>query len=173
MHGNNTANLHQVRVLKTCGTRTLVALLHDSNMSSAAREKDQADFDLERFIDMFDEAVSSKDPRVVNALRSLMMMVTLTRPESRDSGLHDRNAGPLRRLFEDMNHLNNRLHRVEAEVRHLGDRDREAIEGYKKAYQADYPFEKYSLEAAKQMAQQVDRDLLNTFKIKAQGLFDK
>ena len=47
---------------------------------SAAREKDQADFDLERFIDMFDEAVNSRDPRVVNALRSLMMIVTLTRP---------------------------------------------------------------------------------------------
>ena len=61
---------------------------------SAAREKDQADFDLERFVDMFDEAMTSRDPRVMDALRGLMMMVTLTRPESRDSGLHDRNAGP-------------------------------------------------------------------------------
>lgn len=141
-------------------------------MSGAAREPDQADFDLERFIDMFDEAVTSQDPRVINALRSLMMMVTLTRPESRNQSI-DRDRGPLRRLFEDVNHLNNRLHRVEAEVRHLGDRDREAIEGYKKAYQADYPYEKYSLQAAAELAQKVDQDLLNTFKIKARGLLDK
>jgi hypothetical protein len=37
----------------------------------AAREPDQADFDLERFIDLFDEAMTSKDPRVVETLRSL------------------------------------------------------------------------------------------------------
>ena len=47
---------------------------------SAAREKDSADFDLERFVDMFDEALTSQDPRVMDSLRSLMMIVTLTRP---------------------------------------------------------------------------------------------
>jgi len=148
---------------------------------SAAREPDQADFDLERFIDMFDEALTSKDPRVIDALRSLMMIVTLTRPESRNHSI-DRDRGPLRRLFEDMNHLNSRLHRMEDEVRHLRDRDRESVEGYKKAYQADYPYEKYRLQAAKQMAQQVDQDLLNQLKQQAvekfgrvptKGLLDK
>ena len=48
----------------------------------AARDPDQADFDLERFINMFDEAMTSKDPRVMETLRSLMMIVTLTRPET-------------------------------------------------------------------------------------------
>jgi hypothetical protein len=43
----------------------------------SSREKDQADFDLDRFIDMFDEALTSKDDRVVNALRQLMMMVII------------------------------------------------------------------------------------------------
>jgi hypothetical protein len=124
---------------------------------SAAREKDQADFDLERFVDMFDEALISQDPRVMNALRSLMMMVTLTRPESRDSGLHDRNHGPLRRLYEDVNHLNSRLHRMEDEVRQMRN-------SYKDKY--NYPYEKYdySMKAAQQMAAQIDQDVLNQIK---------
>ncbi len=131
----------------------------------AAREKDQADFDLERFIEMFDEALTSKDPRVMDALRGLMMIVTLTRPESRDSGLQDRNAGPLRRLYDDMNHLNNRMHRMEDEIRQL--KNREA--SYKEAYKYDYPYEKYSMRAAQEIAAKIDQDLLNTLKIKAQG----
>jgi hypothetical protein len=125
---------------------------------SASREKDQADFDLERFVDMFDEALTSQDPRVMNALRSLMMMVTLTRPESRDSGLHDRNHGPLRRLYEDVNHLNSRLHRMEDEVRRMSN-------SYKDKY--SYPFEKYeySIQAAQQLADKIDQDLLNQLKM--------
>jgi hypothetical protein len=145
---------------------------------SAAREKDQADFDLERFVDMFDEALTSQDPRVMNALRSLMMMVTLTRPESRDSGLHDRNHGPLRRLYEDVNHLNNRLHRMEDEVQQLRDRERRDREDYNKGYRYDYPYEKYDYTmqkaAAEQIANKVDQDVLNqlkaTYRGKIQGL---
>lgn len=86
-------------------------------MTGAAREKDQADFDLERFIDMFDEALTSRDERVINALRSLMMMTILTKSETRSSMAADRNVGPLRRMFEDLHHINNRLHRVEEELR--------------------------------------------------------
>jgi hypothetical protein len=143
---------------------------------SAAREKDQADFDLERFVDMFDEALTSKDPRVMNALRSLMMMVTLTRPESRDSGLHDRNHGPLRRLYEDVNHLNRRMHDMENNVQRMINQERQAMEGYKKAYQFDYPYEKYdySMQAAQQIADKIDQDLLNqlksSYRTKIQGL---
>jgi hypothetical protein len=138
---------------------------------SAAREKDQADFDLERFVDMFDEALISQDPRVMNALRSLMMMVTLTRPESRDSGLHDRNSGPLRRLYEDVNHLNRRMHAMEDDVRRMVNREREAMEGYNKVHRYDFPYEKYdySMQAAQQISAKIDQDLLNTLKIKAQG----
>lgn len=84
----------------------------------AARELDQSDFDLERFIDMFDEALTSRDERVVNALRSLMMMVILTKPEARNP-MGDRNAGPLRRLFDDMGHINRRVHHVEETLREM------------------------------------------------------
>ena len=135
----------------------------------AAREKDQADFDLERFVEMFDEALTSQDPRVVRALRDLMMMVTLTRPESRDTGPVDRQRGPLRRLYEDIYHLNNRLGRVEEEhndiMRQLS-RDREN-------YRYNYPYEKYSMQAAKEMANQIDQDLINQIKVKAKGLYEK
>lgn len=130
---------------------------------SASREKDQADFDLERFVDMFDEAMTSSDPRVMRALRDLMMMVTLTRPESRDSGLHDRNAGPLRRLFEDMNHLHRRLERVEREHSQIT-RQLSAAES---EYKYSYPYEKYSMKAAAEMEAQIDQDVLS--KILAQN----
>lgn len=120
---------------------------------SAAREKDQADFDLERFVDMFDEALTSKDPRVMDALRGLMMMVTLTRPESRDSGLHDRNSGPLRRMYEDMNQLHRRIERVE-ELYRQAERSQRRVEPY------DYPYEKYSMAAAAQLAETIDQDVM-------------
>ena len=124
-------------------------------MTGAAREPDQADFDLERFIDMFDEALTSQDPRVMKTLRDLMMIVTLTRPENRDSSLRDRNAGPLRRLYEDMNHLNRRLHDVEDNIRRM---QRPAMEERAYRWEAE---DKYTMAAAAQVAQQVDQDVLN------------
>lgn len=131
----------------------------------AAREKDQADFDLERFIDMFDEAVTSDDPRVINALRSLMMMVTLTRSESRDSGIIDRERGPLRRLYEDVGHLNRRLGRLEEEHHYLQRQLLKEVE----AESFKYPYEKYTMQAAAQMAQQIDQDLIAKFTHKING----
>ena len=122
---------------------------------SAAREKDQADFDLERFVDMFDEAMTSQDPRVMDLLRSLMMMVTLTRPEIKTE--HSRNNGPLRRLFEDMNHLNRRMHDMEDKISGMS-RSSSYTEKY--AY-THYPDEKYKLTAAQAMAAQIDRDVFN------------
>ena len=82
------------------------------------REKTQEDFDLERFIDMFDEALTSKDERVISALRSLMMMVILTKPESRN---YNGEVGPLRQLYEDMHTLNRRMHNMEQTTRQLED----------------------------------------------------
>ena len=96
---------------------------------SAAREKGPADFDLERFIDMFDEALTSRDERVVNALRSLMMMVILTKPESRNEG-HDRNHGPLRQLFNDMHILNRRMRDMEEHIRESQEFQRARQEKY-------------------------------------------
>ena len=106
---------------------------------SAAREKDQADFDLERFIDMFDEALTSQDERVVNALRNLMMMVILTKSDSRNM-YADRNYGPLRRMCEDLNHINRRLGTIE-----------ENLHEYRQ--QQEY---KYTLKAAQAMAQDIN-----------------
>ena len=121
---------------------------------SGSREKDQADFDLERFVDMFDEALTSQDPRVMDALRGLMMIVLLTRPELKTA--HSRNHGPLRRLFEDMNHLNRRMHDMEVKV---NDMRRSSDSSEKYAY-TQYPNEKYVMTAAQAMAAQIDRDVL-------------
>ena len=117
-----------------------------------SREKDQADFDLERFIDMFDEALTSKDPRVVETLRSLLMIVTLTRPDAGPG--HDRNAGPLRRLFQDMHDLNRSLSRLQEEVTDL--RFRESTKNRNPWDSQD----KYTMATASQTAQSIDYDLV-------------
>ena len=132
----------------------------------AFREKDQADFDLERFIDMFDTAMTSDDPRVVETLRRLMMIVALTAPETRKE--HDRRTGPLRRLFEDMSHLNNRLHRMEEDLNKVA-RDQ------RREWPREEAYEKYSFNAATQLAQKIDQDVINQMKAAARikGLYDK
>jgi hypothetical protein len=79
---------------------------------NASREKDSADFDLDRFINMFDEALTSEDPRVIDALRGLLMIVALTRPEAKTAV----ERGPLRRLVNDVTNLNRRLGVVENRV---------------------------------------------------------
>jgi hypothetical protein len=134
-------------------------------MEGAAREPDQADFDLERFVDMFDEAMTSKDPRVMKTLRDLMMIVALTRPESRAT--HGRNSGPLRRLFEDMHHLNRRLYDIEDTIRRVSAKPEE------KAYQAKAYQANIAMQASQDIAQHIDQDLINTIKIKAKGLYRK
>jgi hypothetical protein len=117
---------------------------------SAAREPDQADFDLDRFVDLFDEAMTSKDPRVIETLRNLLMIVTLTRPETYQE--HSRNHGPLRRLFDDMHNLNRRVSRMEEQFQ------RERERAYPKQWQATE--EKYTMAAAAKMAQSIDEDFL-------------
>jgi hypothetical protein len=101
---------------------------------SAARDPDQSDFDLERFINMFDEALTSRDPRVIDALRGLMMMVTLTRSETRDV-MGDRRGGPLRRLMQDMNDLHRRVIRLEENESRYGAKAAQEQHEYQKAYQ--------------------------------------
>lgn len=87
---------------------------------------DQADFDLDRFIDMFDQALTSKDPRVVDALRSLLMLTILTRPET-DGSAVDVTKGPLRKLVNEqanivrkVNRLEEDLHRAQRELQRDG-----------------------------------------------------
>ena len=117
------------------------------------REKDQADFDLERFIEMFDEAMTSQDPRVIDSLRNLMMIVALTRPEAHEN--HNRHHGPLRRLFEDMHTLNSRMQRMQDDINNL--RYREQDKAYKNPYD-----EKFSMKAAVEMAQSIDADVMQS-----------
>jgi hypothetical protein len=103
---------------------------------SAARNPDQSDFDLERFINMFDEALTSRDPRVIDALRGLMMTVTLTRSETRDV-MEDRRTGPLRRLLEDVNDLHRRIAHLENTQSRYGARPAQERYEYERAYQQE------------------------------------
>ena len=69
-----------------------------------SREKDQADFDLEKCFELFDQALTSRDERVINALRGLLMIVALTAPETDDR------TGPLRRMRSDIHNLTHTVH---------------------------------------------------------------
>lgn len=80
---------------------------------SAARERTQADYDLDRIIDCLDEAIMSTDPRVQECLRRLMVTVALIQPEGRRE---DTRQGPLRQMMSDMRDINNRLHTLESQV---------------------------------------------------------
>lgn len=75
------------------------------------REKDQADFDLETFIDLFDTAMTSDNPAVQKALKNLILISALVDAKS-DYGLR---KGPLRRVVEDIRHLNQRVSSLEME----------------------------------------------------------
>jgi hypothetical protein len=86
-------------------------------MSGASRVPTQADFDLDRFIKLMDQALTSKDPRVKDALRSLLMIVALTDPEPESDQAMQPRTGPLRQLVEDMWNINRRLNTVEEELR--------------------------------------------------------
>ena len=133
---------------------------------SAAREKTQADFDLERFIGMFDSALTSDDPRVKNALQSLMMMVILT--ESESSNVNNVKIGPLRQLYEDVYTINRRLNRVESEVM-----DRQIRPQQVMAEQAGKQWPdvqaKYTMNAAQAISKNIDHELLKSFTNKING----
>lgn len=79
------------------------------------REKDAADYDLERFTEMFDQALTSDDPRVKNALRQLMMVVILTDTTDHEDKQRSKH-GPLRRMQEDMREQFRWIQRLEQEV---------------------------------------------------------
>lgn len=79
------------------------------NRMSAMREKDQADFDLETFVDLFDTAMTSDNPAVKKAFKNLLLISAIVNSDQ-GSGLRQ---GPLRRLVEDIQHLNRRLGSLE------------------------------------------------------------
>jgi len=79
--------------------------------SMSSREKDSADFDLEAFSDLFDEALTSDDPSVQKTLQHLMVIAALARNHAQ----HDRRNGPLRRMFDDQSNIIRRLDRLESD----------------------------------------------------------
>lgn len=74
------------------------------------RDKDQADFDLETFVDLFDTAISSDNPAVQRALKNLLMIAALVNAENTEAGMQQ---GPLRRVIEDQKHIIRRLNELE------------------------------------------------------------
>jgi len=84
-------------------------------MSGAYREKDQSDFDLEAFIDLFDEALMSNDEAVQKTLQHLMVIAALARNHAQ----HDRRNGPLRRMYDDQQEILRRLDRLESDKQRI------------------------------------------------------
>jgi hypothetical protein len=80
----------------------------------SSREKDQSDFDLELFVDLFDTAMSSDNPTVKKALRNLILISSMV--NAQDQG-RDMSRGPLRRILDDVSNINRRLHRMEAQAK--------------------------------------------------------
>ena len=74
-----------------------------------SRDKDSSDFDLEAFIDLFDEALTSDDPSVQKTLQHLMVIAALARNHAR----HDHREGPMRRMFENQRDLIRRIEQLE------------------------------------------------------------
>lgn len=85
----------------------------------SSREKTQSDFDLDRFIELFDAAVTSTDPGVRDTLGHLMTITALTLNHDPMS----RRDGPLRQLYTDMNNLHKRVSAMEDRAQYA-DRDR-------------------------------------------------
>jgi hypothetical protein len=76
------------------------------------REKDQADFDLETFVDLFDTAMSSDNPAVQRALKNLLMIAAIVNAEDTEAGMRQ---GPLRRVIDDQKNIIRRLDRIESD----------------------------------------------------------
>ena len=75
-----------------------------------SREKNQSDFDLETFVDLFDTALSSNNPAVQKALKNLLLITTMVQSELSPE---QRINGPLRQVIDDIQNLNRRLGRLE------------------------------------------------------------
>jgi predicted transcriptional regulator len=85
----------------------------------SVREKTQADFDLEKMFAYLDEALTSKDERVQSALRGLLTIIELTRPQDDGHMAVETSHGPLRQMQEDLKHMNRRLNNLAEEMRQM------------------------------------------------------
>lgn len=81
------------------------------------REKTQADFDLEQMFDMLDTALTSRDERVQSALRALLTIVALTKPQDDGKMAVETKHGPLRQMQQDLDNLRSRIANVENQLR--------------------------------------------------------
>ena len=86
---------------------------------STVRDLQQSDFDLERVITMLDEALTSKDERVQDALRQLLVIVTLTKTQEDGRMAIERSHGPLRQMQQDISDLNRRIGRISEDIYEL------------------------------------------------------
>lgn len=95
---------------------------------STGRLKDQKDYDLKQIVKIIDTALESDDQRIKDALRALMTITVLCTAEHPDQALSN---GPLARVFDDNRNLNNRLSRVEDDVRKMQwDQQKKQVEPY-------------------------------------------
>jgi len=76
----------------------------------SSREKDQADFDLERFVELFDECMTSENPAVQKAFKNLLLVASISHSDTKRFPV---TKGPLRRLVEDLHHINRRVGQLE------------------------------------------------------------
>lgn len=83
------------------------------------QEKTQADFDIERMFDMLDTALTSKDERVQSALRALLTIIALTKPQDDGRSAVEDSHGPLRQMREDLNALNRRFWNLQEQVNQM------------------------------------------------------
>lgn len=66
------------------------------------------EFDLEKFADLFDTAMSSKNPAVQRALKNLMMIAALVEANEQQA-----TPGPLRTVLEEVKRMNRKIDKLE------------------------------------------------------------
>lgn len=66
------------------------------------------EFDIEKFIELFDTAMTSDNPTVRRAFKNLLIVAALV-----DSETAPRSTGPLRGLYNQIDELRNRISKIE------------------------------------------------------------
>lgn len=79
-------------------------------------DENNSDFDLEKFVDLFDTAMSSTNPAVQRAFKNLLLVSTIVDSDKTKESIV---TGPLRRLVEDVKHLSSRVQTLEYKVTSL------------------------------------------------------
>ena len=72
------------------------------------------EFDIEEFAKMFDAALASDNPSVQKALRNFMMVTALVHAQE-EANNDERQMGPFESLFSQLEDLQHRISRLEAE----------------------------------------------------------